>query len=98
MRVDPDTFRGIFHFADFAKPWSRWYEPTLQAFYLHYARIVGLPVDYWDEATLNEFLTDPKAKIPGTKMMLPGGGLPNDTDRANIIAYLSQFGADGKKK
>jgi cytochrome c len=50
----------------------------------------------WDEATLNEFLTNPKAKIPGTKMIF--AGLPNDTDRANIISYLSQFDADGKKK
>jgi cytochrome c len=50
----------------------------------------------WDDATLNEFLTNPKAKIPGTKMMF--AGLPNDTDKANVVAYLSQFDADGKKK
>src|SRR5262245_13310876 len=50
----------------------------------------------WDEASLNEFLANPKAKVPGTKMMFPG--LPKDSDRENVIAYLSQFDADGKKK
>src|ERR1700731_1312307 len=33
----------------------------------------------WDDATLKEYLANPKAKIPGTKMIFPG--LPKDTDR-----------------
>ena len=41
----------------------------------------------WDEATLNIYLTDPKALVPGTKMIFPG--LKDDTDRANVIAYLA---------
>jgi cytochrome c len=49
----------------------------------------------WDEATLTEYLRDPKAKIPGTKMVFPG--LKSDADIANVIAYLKQFGPDGKK-
>jgi len=49
-RLDPDSFRGIFHFAGRVKPWMRWAEPVLQEFYLHYARVVGLPADYWVEA------------------------------------------------
>ena len=49
----------------------------------------------WDEATLKEYLTDPKAKVPGTKMVFPG--LKSDDDIANVIAYLKQFGPDGKK-
>jgi cytochrome c len=49
----------------------------------------------WDEATLKEYLKDPKAKIPGTKMIFPG--LKSDEDIANVIAYLKQFGPDGKK-
>jgi cytochrome c len=49
----------------------------------------------WDEATLKEYLKDPKAKIPGTKMVFPG--LKSDEDIANVIAYLKQFGPDGKK-
>ena len=49
----------------------------------------------WDEATLKEYLRDPKAKVPGTKMVFPG--LKADDDIANVIAYLKQFGPDGKK-
>jgi cytochrome c len=49
----------------------------------------------WDEATLKEYLRDPKAKVPGTKMVFPG--LKTDDDIANVIAYLKQFGPDGKK-
>ena len=49
----------------------------------------------WDEATLKEYLKNPRAKIPGTKMIFPG--LTKDDDIANVIAYLKQFGADGKK-
>ncbi|MGA7386015.1 MAG: cytochrome c family protein [Methylocella sp.] len=50
----------------------------------------------WDEATLKEYLTNPKAKVPGTKMIF--AGLPKEDDRDNLVAYLAQFGADGKKK
>ncbi len=49
----------------------------------------------WDEATLKVYLKDPKAKVPGTKMVFPG--LTSDDDIANVIAYLKQFGPDGKK-
>ena len=50
----------------------------------------------WDAATLDVYLKDPKAKVPGTKMAFPG--LPNDKDRADVIAYLSTYGEDGKTK
>jgi cytochrome c len=49
----------------------------------------------WDVATLRDYLKNPRAKIPGTKMIFPG--LPKDEDIDNVIAYLKQFGADGKK-
>jgi cytochrome c len=49
----------------------------------------------WDEATLKEYLKNPKAKVPGTKMVFPG--LTSDEDIANVLAYLKQFGPDGKK-
>ncbi len=49
----------------------------------------------WDAATLKDYLKDPRAKIPGTKMIFPG--LPKEEDIDNVIAYLKQFGADGKK-
>ena len=49
----------------------------------------------WDEPTLKEYLKNPRAKIPGTKMVFPG--LNNEADIDNVIAYLKQFGPDGKK-
>ena len=41
----------------------------------------------WDAATLSDYLTNPRQKIPGVKMIFPG--LPNQADRDNVIAYLS---------
>jgi cytochrome c len=41
----------------------------------------------WDEATLDAYLADPKAAVPGNKMSF--AGLPNAEDRANVIAYLA---------
>jgi cytochrome c len=49
----------------------------------------------WDEATLTKYLHNPREVVPGTKMAFPG--LTKDADVANIIAYLKQFGPDGKK-
>jgi cytochrome c len=40
----------------------------------------------WDPQTLDTYLTDPHAEVPGTKMIFPG--LKDKTDRANLIAYL----------
>ncbi len=41
----------------------------------------------WTPENLNHFLTNPKAAAPGTAMGF--AGLKKDTDRANVIAYLS---------
>jgi cytochrome c len=49
----------------------------------------------WDEATLKEYLKNPRAKVPGTKMIFPG--LTKEEDIDNVIAYLKQYGPDGKK-
>ena len=49
----------------------------------------------WDEATLKEYLKNPRAKVPNTKMAF--AGLSSETDIDNVIAYLKQFGPDGKK-
>jgi len=40
----------------------------------------------WDEATLDTYLTKPKALVKKTKMTFVG--LKKDKQRANIIAYL----------
>jgi cytochrome c len=49
----------------------------------------------WDEATLTEYLKNPKAKVPGTKMIFIG--IPNDADILNLVAFLKQYDAEGKK-
>ncbi len=50
----------------------------------------------WSEATFLEYIKDPKAKIPKTKMIFPG--IKNETEAKNLWAYLKQYGADGKMK
>ncbi len=50
----------------------------------------------WNEASFKEYIKNPKAKVPGTKMVFQG--LPADKDEDDVWAYLSGFGADGKKK
>jgi cytochrome c len=41
----------------------------------------------WNEATLDRYLANPRAVVPGTTM--PYAGLKNDTQRADLIAYLA---------
>jgi cytochrome c len=41
----------------------------------------------WDEPTLDKYLVDPKAMVKGTIMTFPG--IKNDTERADVIAYLA---------
>ena len=50
----------------------------------------------WDEATFREYIKDPKAKIPGTKMIY--AGLKDEQKTSDLLAFLKQFDADGKKK
>jgi cytochrome c len=50
----------------------------------------------WDQATFLEYIKDPRAKIPGTKMIFPG--IKNETEAKNLWAYIAQFDASGKKK
>ena len=40
----------------------------------------------WDEGTLDEYLTDPRATVPGTKMIFLG--IKDKTERDDVIAYL----------
>lgn len=43
----------------------------------------------WDEATLDAYLENPRKYLKGGRMAFPG--LPNPTDRTNVIAYLKSF-------
>ncbi len=47
----------------------------------------------WDEATFKEYITNPKAKVPGNKMIFPG--VKDELDRDDLYAYIVQFKADG---
>lgn len=49
----------------------------------------------WDEATFKDYIKDPKAKVPGTKMVY--AGLKDDKKTDDLIAYLKQFDTAGKK-
>lgn len=49
----------------------------------------------WDEATFREYIKDPKAKIPGTKMIYPG--LKDEKRIDDLIAFLKQFDTAGNK-
>jgi cytochrome c len=50
----------------------------------------------WDEAQFKEYITNPRTKIPGTKMVF--AGISSENERSNLWAYLKQFDAEGKKK
>jgi cytochrome c len=50
----------------------------------------------WDAATLATYLADPKAFNPGTKMAF--AGVKDAAELENVVAYVMQFGADGKVK
>jgi len=49
----------------------------------------------WDEAVFAKYIKDPKAFMPGNKMVFPG--IKDDAEIANLTAFLKQFDADGKK-
>jgi cytochrome c len=42
----------------------------------------------WDETTLAEYSRDPKAKVPGTKMVF--NGIKQAGQLADLVAYLKQ--------
>ena len=49
----------------------------------------------WDEAIFRDYIKDPRAKIPGTKMIY--AGLKDEQRITDLVAYLKQFDAEGKK-
>ena len=50
----------------------------------------------WDDANLHKWLENPKALVPGTKMVFPG--VKDETERDDLIAYIESFNADGTNK
>jgi cytochrome c len=50
----------------------------------------------WNKEQFLEYIKDPRAKIPGTKMIF--AGIKNETEATNLWAFLAQFDKDGKIK
>ena len=50
----------------------------------------------WNEETFKDYIKDPRAKIPNTKMIFPG--IKNEKEAGDLWAYLKQYGPDGQKK
>ena len=50
----------------------------------------------WNEETFLDYIKDPKAKIPNTKMAF--AGIKNETEAKALWAYIKQYDAEGKTK
>jgi cytochrome c len=50
----------------------------------------------WNKEQFLEYIKDPKAKIPGTKMIF--AGIKNEKEANDLWAFLSQYDKDGKTK
>jgi cytochrome c len=50
----------------------------------------------WSKDQFLDYIKDPKAKIPGTKMAF--AGIKNEKEAQDLWAYIAQFDKDGKKK
>ena len=50
----------------------------------------------WNEASFKEYIKDPRAKVPGTKMIFPG--VKNEQQVNDLWAYIKQFDASGNIK
>lgn len=50
----------------------------------------------WNEAAFKEYIKDPRAKIPGTKMIF--AGVKNEQEINDLWAYVKQFDAQGNVK
>jgi cytochrome c len=50
----------------------------------------------WGKDVFLEYIKDPKAKIPATKMVF--AGIKNEKEANDLWAYISKFDKDGKAK
>ncbi len=49
----------------------------------------------WSEASFKDYIQNPMARVPGTKMAF--AGIKNEKEIGDLWAYLKQFKADGSK-
>jgi cytochrome c len=50
----------------------------------------------WNKEQFLDYIKDPKAKIPGTKMVF--AGIKNEKEANDLWAFISQYDKDGKTK
>jgi len=50
----------------------------------------------WSEAVFKEYIKDPRAKVPGTKMVF--AGIKSEKELGDLWSYVSQFDKDGNAK
>jgi cytochrome c len=50
----------------------------------------------WNKETFLEYIKDPKAKIPATKMVF--AGIKNEKEANDLWAFIAQYDKDGKTK
>jgi cytochrome c len=60
------------------------------------ANAIEHPIGNRIAAVLEEYVKDPRAKVPGTKMIF--AGIKSDKELDDLWSYLKQFAADGQKK
>jgi cytochrome c len=64
-------------------------EPDFAAKYSKAMKDAGAGGLVWDEASIAEYIADPKTMVPGNKMAF--AGLKVEKDRLDVIAYLKTF-------
>jgi cytochrome c len=50
----------------------------------------------WSDENFKKYIVDPKAFMPGNKMAF--AGVKDEKDVADLLAFLKQYDAEGKKK
>ncbi|OIO71881.1 MAG: hypothetical protein AUJ57_06450 [Zetaproteobacteria bacterium CG1_02_53_45] len=63
--------------------------PSLKGIYGQAPRTKGIPVEIWDENTLDAWIENPTGVFPKTRMKIPG--IKDAGQRAAIIEYLKQI-------
>ncbi len=63
--------------------------PSLKGIYGQAPRTKGIPVEVWNELTLDAWIENPTGIHPETRMKIPG--IKDAEKRASIIEYLKQI-------
>lgn len=63
--------------------------------YTYSAAYQAIKDQVWTEENFRVYIKDPRGVTPGTKMVY--AGMKDDTQITNLIAFLKQWGPDGKR-